>query len=98
MNKKIWSRLLLSTALAGGFMFAVGTPAKADRNQDYKRDCERRLDADRRRIDNDAKSHGEHSRQVDRDVAKMDQDRKWCRDRKADWDRDRFDIGIYVRH
>ena len=39
--------------------------------------------------------HGEHSRQVDSDVAKMDSDRQWCRDHKADWDHDRFDIGVY---
>jgi hypothetical protein len=95
-NKKVWSRLLLSTALAGGLMLAVGTPAMADR--DYKDNCNRRLETDRARIDNDAKRHGEHSRQADRDVAKMDQDRKWCRDHKAEWDHDRFDVGIYFRH
>ena len=94
MDKKVWSRLLLSTALAGGFML-MGTTARADR--DYKEDCSRRLEADRARIDRDASRFGPHTRQVDRDVAKMDQDRNWCKDRKADWDHDRFDVGVYVR-
>ena len=96
MHKKIWSRLVLSTALAGGLMFALGTPARADR--DHREDCKRRLEADRARIDHDTSRYGEHSRQVDRDVAKMDNTRKWCRDHKADWDHEHFDIGIYFRH
>ena len=97
MDKKVWSRLLLSTALAGGLMLAMGATARADRDRDYKEDCSRRLEADRARIDRDASRFGEHTRQVDRDVARMDQDRKWCRDRKADWDHDRFDVGVYFR-
>jgi hypothetical protein len=95
MDKKVWSRLLLSTALAGGMMLAMGTTARADR--DYKEDCHRRLEADRARIDRDSSRFGEHTRVVDRDIAKMDQDRKWCKERKADWDHDRFDVGIYFR-
>ena len=94
-DKKVWSRLVLSTALAGGLMLAMGTTARADR--DYKDDCNRRMEADRARIDHDASRYGEKSRQVDRDVAKMDQDRNWCKDHKADWDHDRFDVGIYFR-
>ena len=93
-DKKVWSRLVLSTALAGGLMLAMGTTA---RDRDYKDDCNRRLEADRARIDHDASRYGEKSRQVDRDVAKMDQDRNWCKDHKADWDHDRFDVGIYFR-
>ncbi len=94
MNKKIWSRLLLSTALAGGLMFAMGTPARADR--DWGPDCSRRLDVDRARIDHDAHRYGEKSRQVGRDVAKMDTDRQWCRDHKAEWDHGKYDTGIYI--
>lgn len=45
MDKKVWSRLLLSTALAGGLVLAMGTTARAGR--DYKGDCNRRLEADR---------------------------------------------------
>jgi hypothetical protein len=93
MDKKVWSRLLLSTVLAGGLMLAMGTTAKAD----YRNDCNRRLEADRARIDRDASHFGDHSRQVDHDVAKMDQDRSWCKEHKADWDHDRFDVGIYFR-
>lgn len=93
--RKIWTRIALSTALAGGLLLAMGTPARADR--DYREDCKRKLDADRSRIDRDAGKHGEHSRQVDNDVSRMDTDRSWCRDHKADWDHDRFDIGIYFK-
>ena len=93
-DKKVWSRLLLSTALAVGLLLAMGTTARADR---YKDDCNRRLESDRARIDHDASRFGEKSRQVDRDVAKMDQDRNWCKEHKADWDHDRFDVGIYFR-
>jgi hypothetical protein len=28
----------------------------------------------------------------------MDSDRQWCRDHKAEWDHNRFDVGIYFRH
>ncbi len=92
---KLWIRMALTTVLAGGLLLVVGAPARADR--DWREDCHRKLEADRGRIDRDAARHGEHSRQVDHDVQRMDADRKWCRDRKADWDHDRFDIGIYIR-
>jgi hypothetical protein len=95
MKNKLWTRIALSTALAGGLLLAVGTPARAD--GDRREDCKKRLDADRARIDKDAAKHGEHSRQVDNDVNRMDNDRRWCRDHKSDWDHDRFDIGIYIR-
>ena len=93
MNKKIWSRLVLSTALAGGLLLAMGAPVKADR--DWNNDCHRRLEADRARIDHDVSRFGERSGQVERDRARMDQTRQWCRSHKADWDHGRFDIGVY---
>ena len=96
VDRKLWSRWIVTTALAGGLMFAVGTPARAD--HDYSNDCRQRLEADRARIDRDVSRYGEHSRQVDHDVAKMDANRQWCRDHKADWDHDRFDVGVYFRH
>jgi hypothetical protein len=95
-SKKIWSRVALTTMLAGGLILTVGGTARADR--DYKDDCQKRLEADRAKIDHDAQKYGEKSRQVDHDVAKMDENRQWCRDHKADWDHDRFDVGIYFRH
>lgn len=93
MRSKIWSRIALSSALAGGLLLAVGIPARAD--HDWRDDCRQRLEADRARIDRDAGKYGEHSRQVNRDVARMDQTRAWCRDHHADWDHSRFDVGIY---
>jgi hypothetical protein len=93
--RKLWTRMALSTALAGGLLLAAGAPARADR--DSREDCRKRLDADRVRIDRDAARHGEHSQQVDRDRGRMDNDRRWCRNHKADWDHDKFDIGIYFR-
>lgn len=91
--RKLWIQMALTTALAGGLLLAVGTPVQAD----SRGDCSRRLEADRARIDKDAARHGEHSRQVDQDVNRMDSDRRWCTDHKADWDHTRFDVGIYFR-
>ena len=95
-SKQYWSRMVLTGALAGGFLLAFGSTARADR--DRNDECHRRLESDRARIDRDVSRHGEHSRQVDNDVAKMDATRQWCKDHKADWDHDKFDIGIYFRH
>jgi len=94
INNRAWSRLILTSVLAGGLLLAAGTAARADR--DYSDDCHRRLEADRAKIDRDAGRFGNDSRQVSRDVARMDTDRQWCRDHKAEWDHDRFDIGIYL--
>src|ERR1700691_3076959 len=73
-NSKWLSRIALCTALAGGLMLSTVGIARAD----DKDDCNRRLEADRARIDRDITHHGEHSHQVDRDRDKMDADRKWC--------------------
>ena len=91
---KLWTRMALTTALAGGLLLAVGAPARADK--DWGKSCHERLEADRARIDKDAAKHGENSRQVASDVQRMDNNRKWCSDHKADWDHGRFDIGIYI--
>ena len=93
--RRLWTRMALTTALAGGLLLAVGAPARADR--DWSKNCRKRLEADRARIDKDAARYGEHSRQVDRDVERMDANRRWFRDHKADWDHGRFDIGVYFR-
>ena len=95
MTKKLWTRMILITSLAG---LLIGTAGSAGAARDYRESCRVRLEADRTRIDHDASRFGERSRQVDRDVAKMDSDRQWCRTHKADWDHSRFDIGIYFRH
>jgi hypothetical protein len=94
INNRAWSRLFLASALASGLLLVAGTAARADR--DYSADCNRRLEADRARIDHDAGRFGNDSHQVRNDVAKMDSDRQWCRDHKADWDHTRFDVGIYL--
>ena len=95
-SNKLWSRMVLTSALAGGLVLAFGGTARADR--DWKEDCNRRLDSDRARIDRDVARHGEKSRQVDSDVNRMQEDRQWCKDHKADWDHHKFDIGIYFRN
>jgi hypothetical protein len=56
------------------------------------------LEGDRARIDRDVARHGEHSRQVDHDVAKMDADRSWCKEHKWDWDHDKYDRDNYMHH
>lgn len=92
--RKLWIRMALTTALAGGLLLAVGAPARADR--DWGKSCNQRLEADRARIDRDAARFGENSRQVGSDVQRMDANRQWCRNHKADWDHGRFDIGVYI--
>jgi hypothetical protein len=49
------------------------------------------------KIDRDAAKYGEHSNRVANDVAKLDQERAWCREHKAEWDHNLFDVGIYIR-
>jgi len=95
-STKLWTRVALTTALAGGLLLAVGAPVRADR--DYSNACKQRLENDRARIDRDSSRRGEHSRQVDSDRNRMDQDRQWCRDHHSDWDHTRFDVGIYFGH
>ena len=95
--KKTLTGVVLSSALGLGVLLTAGvSPARADR--DRGADCRQRLEADRARIDRDVARHGEHSRQVDHDVNRMDADRQWCRDHHAEWDHGRFDVGIYFRH
>lgn len=96
-NSKLWRRMILTSALAGGLALAFSGTARADK--DWKEDCHRRLEADRARIDRDASRHGERSRQVENDVDRMNATRQWCRDHHTDWDHEHFDIGIYFgRH
>jgi hypothetical protein len=97
MISTLCKRLVWSAVLSGGLMLCVANPARADRDRDYREDCQRRLESDRARIDRDVARHGEHGRQVDKDVEKMNATREWCRDHKAEWDHDRFDIGVYFR-
>ena len=94
VNKKAWSRFILTSALTSGLLLAAGSTARADR--DWRNDCHRRLEADRAKIDRDANRFGNESRQVRRDVDRMQDDRQWCRNHHADWDHDRFDLGIYL--
>jgi len=91
--KKNAIRLALGSALAVAFTLSTAYVTSGD----IRSDCERKLEADRARIDRDAAKHGEHSPAVDRDVARMENDRSWCRDHKAEWNHDRFDVGIYIR-
>ena len=94
MRKAI--QLMAGAALALAITLPTGSAAFGDR--DYRGDCNKRLEADRARIDRDAAKHGEHGHAVDSDVAKLDSDRQWCRDHHADWDHSKFDVGIYIKH
>ena len=95
MTKKLL-KLACGSALAAALIFPMAGTISADK--DWGSACHQRLENDRARIDHDAARFGEHSRQVDHDVAKMDSDRDWCKSHHADWDHDRFDVGIYFRH
>jgi hypothetical protein len=91
MTKPI--RFVLMGALAMGLTLPVCGIASAN-DADA---CHQRLQNAKDKIDRDAAKYGEHSRQVDHDVAKLDDERAWCREHKADWDHNMFDVGIYVR-
>jgi hypothetical protein len=70
---KVLSRILLTTALAGGLALAVGSSLSAE--PDYGDACHQRLENDKARIDHDAARHGNNSPQVHRDVDRMENDR-----------------------
>jgi hypothetical protein len=86
-------RLALGSALAVAFTMSSAYVASGD----VRADCERKLEADRARIDVAAAKHGENSPEVGRQVDRMENDRRWCREHKAEWNHDRFDVGIYIR-
>jgi hypothetical protein len=89
-------RIVLTGVFAAGLLLATGKPASAEK--DWGPSCRDRLEAARARIDRDVARHGENSPQVRRDVDRMEDSRRWCRDHRADWDHARFDIGFYIRH
>jgi hypothetical protein len=92
---KNYTRYIFTGALALGLSLPLCSTARAD--HDYSEDCHHRLQVQKDKIDRDAAKYGEHSGQVNRDIAKLDEERSWCRDHHADWDHSLFDVGIYVR-
>jgi len=88
---------IIRYALMGAFAVGMTLPVVSTARADVNSDCRARLQAQKDKIDRDAAKYGEHSAKVDHDVAKLDQERQWCRDHKADWDHNLFDVGIYVR-
>ena len=89
-------RFVWISALAVGMTLPLCGAARAD--HDYSEECHQRLQNQKAKIDRDAAKYGEHSGKVDNDIAKLDQERAWCRDHKADWDHNVFDVGIYIKH
>ncbi len=90
-------RFILVAALAVGFSLPLCSTARADHDHDHWRDeCHRRIQHEKERIDRDADRYGRDSRQVYRDVDRLDRQRQWCRDHHADWDHNAFDFGIYI--
>jgi hypothetical protein len=87
-------RYTMLGALAVGLVLPMASAARAD----VAADCRARLQTAKDRIDRDAAKYGEHSAKVDHDVAKLEEARQWCRDHKAEWDHNVFDVGIYVHH
>lgn len=93
-TKNFLPKAVLVAVLGAGFLFATGPAARADR--DWSDSCHQKLEQDRARIDHDSARFGDHSRQVARDVDRMDATRRWCRDHHAEWDHNRFDTGLYI--
>ena len=87
-------QLVSGIVLGGTLLLTAGSPAFAGR--DYAPACRDRLNADKAKIDRDSHRYGEHSRQVDRDVDKIEADRNWCKSHHAEWDHNIFDVGIYL--
>ena len=88
-------KLVLGSALAVTFTLPMGHVTFADK--DSSDECHRKLEADRSRIDRDVAKHGENDRMVDRDRERLESDRQWCRDHRADWDHSKFDVGVYIK-
>jgi hypothetical protein len=86
-------RIALGSAFAIAFTLSTGHATFGDAADG----CRKRLESDRARIDRDAAEHGDRSRQVEKDVARMDNDRNWCREHHADWDHSQIDVGIYIK-
>ena len=96
LGKQLLSRVILTAALGGGLLLSsAAIPALAD--HDYRDDCHKRLEEAKIRLDRDAARFGERNPRVERDRDRLEDTRRWCRDHHADWDHDRFDVGIYVR-
>jgi outer membrane murein-binding lipoprotein Lpp len=89
LGTKFISRLVLGAALAGGLIMA-GVPSPA-RTPDDRAAREARLRSAREKLDFDVQHHGDHSRQAEKDRAKMEQTRQWCRDHHSDWDHGKYD-------
>jgi len=95
-GKQFLSRIILTSALGAGLLLgSIAMPALADR--DWSNDCHRRLEDARARLDRDVARYGERSAKVDRDRARLDDERRWCRNHHADWDHNRFDVGVYIK-
>jgi len=92
--KKQMIRLAVGSTLA----LALALPMARITFGDDAAECHKRLENDRARIDREAAKHGNDSPQVSRAVARLDEDRNWCREHHSDWDHDRFDVGIYIKH
>lgn len=97
LGKQFLGRVILTAALGGGLLLGTAAvPAFAD--HDWANDCHKRLEEARARLDRDVARFGERNPRVERDRDRLEDTRRWCRDHHADWDHDRFDGGVYVRH
>ena len=87
-------RFILAAALALGFSLPLCGAARADR--DWRDECHVRLRHAKERVDRDAARFGPRSPEVYHDVDRLDRERHWCREHRADWDHNTFDFGIYI--
>jgi len=88
-------RIAIGAALALGLTLPMGIATQADK--DWSAPCRQRLEDAKAKLDHDSARHGPDSPQVNRDRDRLERARQWCRDHHADWDHDRFDVGIYLR-
>jgi len=81
------ARIALSGVLSVGLFAVTAGPALASPDNA----CEQRLESARGRLDKDVARHGDNSSQARHDRDRLEDARRWCRDRHQDWDHDKYD-------
>ena len=88
IHKSFLGRAILSCAMAGGLLIAVGGVPMHARPDDHA-ECQNRIAKVQADLDRDAAKHGQGSHQVRDDLKKLDSEREWCAKHHADWDHSR---------
>jgi hypothetical protein len=82
------ARGLLTCAMTGGLLLALGTSLMQAANNANNEDqeCQNRVSKAQLDVDKAAPQHGQGSHQVATELKKLDAAREWCAKHHADWD------------